>query len=148
MQSDAVGEGGVAVAPGRTIAAVRLCGRQRLNCLPRQFGPWSLAVETMVYDTMRRLCGHYEGGCWDFVALSNGGLYMAPQGAERWYLACAGNGYEGWFASDAAGLAVCAMAYSRLSFERGGARMAEAFYLLRDFIGQHAEARRLLALLD
>ena len=130
------------------IEAVQLPPQARMGALPRHFGPLSITVENAVYDVMGRLCAQYHGDYWEFYELSNGGFYMAPVGAAQYRMVCVGNGYEGVLSADAAGLAVCAMAYSQLSFWRDGARMADAYYLLRDYIAQHAERRALLALLD
>ena len=141
MLSGAAGVGG-------RIEAVLLKPKARLACLPKHFGPRCVVVEHAVYDMMRRLCQRYRGGYWDYYDLSNGGFFMAPSGDEVYRLECDGNGYAGDFAPRAAGIAVCAMTYSHLSFRLDHARMAEMYYRLRDFIGLQPEARELFALLD
>lgn len=142
---------GTSTALGRSggqIAAVLLKPQARLACLPRHFGPRYVLVENAVFDMMGRLCPRYTGGYWDFYELSNGGLFMAPAGAEQYRLECDGNGYAGDFTPYVAGIGVCAMTYSQLSFWPNGARMAEMYYRLRDFIELQPEARQLYALLD
>lgn len=133
---------------GGRIEAVLLPPEARLTCLPRHFGAQCIAVENAVYAMMRRLCPLYRGDYWDFYQLSNGGFYMVPTAAERYRLECDGNGFAGEFGANATGMGVCAMAYSQLSFWRGGAHAAEMYYRLRDFIDLQPEARRLYALLD
>ncbi|MFS2140376.1 antirestriction protein [Duganella sp. Dugasp56] len=133
---------------GGRIEAVLLPPEARLTCLPRHFGAQCIAVENAVCDMMRRLCPLYRGDYWEFYQLSNGGFYMAPTAVERYRLECDGNGFAGEFGANATGMGVCAMAYSQLSFWRGGARAAEMYYRLRDFIDLQPEARRLYALLD
>lgn len=130
------------------IEAVLLNPAQRIGCLPRHFGPLCVLVENAIFDTMGRLCPHYNGSCWDFYELSNGGFFMAPTSLERYRLECDGNGYAGDLAARAAGMGVCAMTFSQLSFWPNGARMAEMYYRLRDFIALQPEARQLFALLD
>lgn len=136
------------VRSGGQIEAVLLKPKQRLACLPRHFGPRCTLVENAVYQMMARLHPPYRGDYWDFYELSNGGFFMAPTACDVYRLECDGNGYAGDFSARTAGIAVCAMTYSQLSFWPDGARMAEMFYRLRDFIDLQAEARQLYALLD
>lgn len=132
----------------RLITAQLVPCEERLRFLPQRFGPHFLLAENTVYDAMRRLGASYTGGFWECYLLSNGGAFMAPTGASVYRVECEGNGYEGWLTAKATGMAVTAMALNRMSFMRGGARYADLFYRLRDFISQQAEARQLLALLD
>ena len=135
-------------AGGGRITARLLAPQERMRALPQQFGASFLAVEHSVYQMMRYLCAEYQGGYWDYYALSNGGFFMAPTTAAHYRLYCDGNGYEGVFTADAAGVGVCAMTYSQLSFAPGGARLAEEYYRLRDYIELHPAVRQLLDLLD
>ncbi|MYN40391.1 antirestriction protein [Duganella sp. FT109W] len=121
---------------------------QRLNFLPQRFGPHFLLAENTIYDTMGRLCSAYTGGFWAFYLLSNGGAFMAPTDALAYHVECEGNGYEGWLEATVAGMGVTAMALNRLSFMHGGARYADLFYRLREYISQQPQARQLFALLD
>ena len=57
-----------------------------------------------------------EAGFWDFIELSNGGFYMAPQHEGTFRFSVDTNGYEGEMSPDAAGITVCLFAYSHLSF--------------------------------
>lgn len=139
---------GTAGRDGGRIEAALVKPKARLTCLPRHFGPRCVLVENAVFDMMGRLCPRYRGGHWDFYELSNGGFFMAPGGDDAFRLECDGNGYAGDFLPRAAGIAVCAMTYSQLSFWPNGARMAEMYYRLRDFIDLQPEARQLYALLD
>lgn len=130
------------------VTAVLLPQAARLAFLPRHFGMQGLAVENAVFVTMRRLCPHYAGGYWDFYDLSNGGALLVPSGADHYDLECDGNGYSGQLPPLATGIGVCAMAYNHLAFRHDGARFAEMYYRVRDFLAQQPEAAQLWALLD
>ncbi|MYN24808.1 antirestriction protein [Duganella levis] len=121
---------------------------ERLSFLPQRFGPHFLLAENTIYDTMRRLCSGNNGGWWAFYLLSNGGVFMAPTDALAYHVECEDKGYAGWMEAKLLGMGVTAMALNRLSFMRGGARYADLFYRLREFISQQPQARQLVALLD
>jgi len=142
-QEPALAQGG-----GGPVQAVLVPQAQRLAFLPDHFGRLYMAAEQGVYRTMRQLCADYDGGYWDFYALSNGGALLVPTCATAFTLTCEGNGYSGRLPAFATGIGVCAMAYSRLSFRRDGVLFAEQNYRLRDLLLQQAEAAQLLALLD
>lgn len=103
-----------------------------------------------MFDTARSLSSAYEGGSWTFYALSNGGAYMAPY-CPTVFPVVAFNGYEGELTADAFGIAVCLSAYSLLSFnpdEHFSETCARHYYLLREFMLAHDEAREILAAID
>ncbi|HCU0242366.1 TPA: antirestriction protein [Morganella morganii] len=62
---------------------------------------------------MDRLCTDYHGGIWTFSTLSNGGAFMAPESGsdEKWTLFNSMNGNGAELSSDAAGIAICLLAY-------------------------------------
>ena len=67
-------------AQAQTIIATLISGDQeRLEALPRHFGPLMMIFEDSVYQFMRHLCSEYNGAYWQFFELSNGGFYMAPE---------------------------------------------------------------------
>ncbi|WP_373987788.1 antirestriction protein [Duganella sp. BuS-21] len=145
IAAGAAADGGAEAA---AITATLVGQHERLGFLPRQFGPLFLLAENVVYDTMGRLCPHYTSGYWDFFSLSNGGAFLAPRGVPAFRLVRDGEGFDGWFDAETAGIGVTAVALCKLSFGRDGARFAESYYRLRDFIDEHPESRRLYALLD
>ena len=91
----------------------------------------------------------YDGGVWEFYALSNGGFYMAPQTDEPFDVR-AQNGFEGRLSACAFGMTVCLYAFSHLSFEGDStaAAFAEQYHLLREHMLDHPEAQSILAAID
>jgi hypothetical protein len=101
-----------------------------------------LMVEPYTFDSAGALSEDYDGGYWEFYALSNGGFYMAPTGRESFHVVCA-NGFDGDLSADAFGITSCLYAYSLLSFaadEKLAEESTRQYHLLRDYAGQHAEA--------
>ena len=103
----------------------------------------------------------YNGGMWDFVELSNGGLFMYPRMDMsavdcpnapgtlrcRW----ADNYSDVRLTPEGLGIAACSMAMSHLSFQAKGASqnaLVEHFEKLQEFIGQQPECGALASLLD
>jgi hypothetical protein len=75
---------------------------------------------------------------------------MAPDAGERFQVSCP-NQYRGEMSGDALGIVSTLCAYSHLSF--GGdlpfaKACAKQFYLLRDFAGEHLEARAIFGAID
>jgi hypothetical protein len=95
------------------------------------------------------LSSQYNGGYWQFHALSNGGFYMAPRLDTIFDVSCE-NGFEGKLSADALGIAACLYAYSHLSF--GDGDFAETcgtqYHLLREYMFEHAEVRAILTTTD
>ena len=74
------------------ITATRVPDEDRLNFWSRHVGPkYMLSFERHVFGWMRRLCGDYDGGFWEFYELSNGGFYIAPQNGSKMRLIWPGN---------------------------------------------------------
>jgi len=133
-----------------TIFTERLNDSQRLDVPAKLFGIRFMYLESFVFDTAGSLCEEYTGGLWQFNALSNGGIYMAPDQAEPFHVICA-NGFEGNLSADAFGVAVCLYAFSNLSFSGDTAfagTCAQHYHWLRDFMMEHAEAREISAATD
>jgi hypothetical protein len=109
-----------------------------------------LRLEPTVFAMADRLAPDYNGGYWDFVALSNGGFYMAPASQAQFQVVCE-NGYEGSMSADALGIAVCLYAFSHLSFSGEMAftqKCAEHYHRLREYALGHPEVRAILAATD
>ena len=135
--------------PGTLVVARRVDDAQRIHTLPRHFGNRLLTFEGAVYDFMRRFSLDYRGGFWDFIELSNGGFYMAPQHEGTFRFSVDTNGYEGEMSPDAAGIAVCLFAYSHLSFRYSEDQIfADHFHQLREFAMDHAEASAIFGAID
>lgn len=108
-----------------------------------------IRLEPAVFDIAGRLAPEYNGGYWQFYALSNGGFYMAPQSDTVFAVSCE-NGFEGKLSADALGIVACLYAYSHLSFGEGAfaEKCAEHYHLLREFMMGHAEVRAILGAID
>jgi hypothetical protein len=106
-----------------------------------------LTVESRIYDCMSRFSAAYVGGCWHFFELANGGFYMSPPD-EAYEIRIDGNGFHGRMSADAAGITVCLVTYSQLSFESATETFAKHFHWLRDFAWHHTEARAIFEAID
>ena len=73
-----------------------------------------ITLEPQIFAWMDRFCADYIGGIWNFYSLSNGGAFMAPKAYtdEKWTLFNPMNGNGAGMSADAAGIAVCLIAYS------------------------------------
>jgi len=123
---------------------------QRIDYPAALFGvAFPFRVEPAVFNIARQLSRAYDGGLWDFYALSNGGFYMAPQTDEPFDVR-AENGFEGRLSACAFGITVCLYAFSLLSFEGGvlGETCAEQYHLLREHMLDHRESPSILAAID
>lgn len=134
--------------PGQ-ITASTVPGYARMAFLPRAFGPRHVIVgESAVFNWMKSLCPTYSGGFWDFVDLSNGGFYLRLQtDTPSFLLRVDGNGFEGELTPDAASIVATLFAINELLFT-GAAHLDDAFYKLREFALQHAEARHIVSAID
>jgi hypothetical protein len=123
---------------------------QRIDYPASIFGiSFPLRVEPTIFDIAGRLSTDYDGGLWEFYALSNGGFYMAPRTDDPFSVQCE-NGFAGRLSSCALGITACLYAFSLLSFEGGdfAETCAEQYHLLRQHMLEHSEARAILAAID
>lgn len=132
------------------ITAHKVQTGQRVAHVGKLFGVRFIWIESFVFDTASSLSSDYDGGYWDYFALSNGGFYMAPSRGEQSSVACS-NGFEGEMSSDALGITTCLYGYSQLSFspdESFAELCARNYHLLRQFALEHEEASSILAASD
>jgi hypothetical protein len=115
--------------------------------LPKHFDRHMLTVERRIYDFMSQFASAYSGGCWRFVELGNGGFYMIPPD-EAYEIRIDSNGFRGCMSADAAGITICLMAFSHLSFEHTTDIFARHFHWLRDFAWDHPEAGVIFQAID
>jgi hypothetical protein len=130
---------------------------ERMACVDQLFGlAYVLKLEPTVFGFAERLANEYQGGYWEFYALSNGGFYMArvSAGDGALHVTC-DNGFEGQLSADALGITACLYAYSHLSFGDGvpgNGRLAQVcadqYHLLRDFMFGHPEVAGILKAID
>ena len=128
-----------------------LIADQRINYPASVFGRamFAFRVEPTIFDFASQLSTRYDGGLWEFYALSNGGFYMAPKTDEPFDVR-AENGFEGRLSPCAFGMTVCLYAFIHLSFggDRLAATCAEQYHLLREHALDHPEAQSILAAID
>jgi len=134
-----------------TISRKCLHGTERTNYTAKLFDDYfPLRLEPFIFDTARMLSPDYQGGYWEFYALSNGGFYMAPASDSLFQVSCM-NGHKGNLSADALGITVCLYAYSSLSFigkSNFTKTCAEHYYLLRDYLYEHVEVKEILGAID
>lgn len=123
----------------------------RLAFVDKLFGiNYVLKLEPTVFRFAEQLAApEYNGGYWQFFALSNGGFYMAPRLDTIFEVSCE-NGFEGKLSADALGIAACLYAYSHLSFGEGAFAelCAQQYHWLRDYMLGHPEVRGILGAID
>jgi len=133
-----------------SISSVLVAEERRVQHAADLFGiHFPLKLEPTIFDTAS-MASEYNGGYWDFHALSNGGFYLAPSIESRFHLSCP-NGNDVELSADALGIVCCLYAYSLLSFERipgFSETCAEHFHQLREFMLEHEEAGAMLRAID
>lgn len=141
---------GTASAPALTATLVQ--DEQRVGFWPQHFGsiPQWIILEPTVFAWMDRLCTGYSGGTWQFYTLNNSGAFMAPESENNkpWPLFNPLNGNGGELSSEAAGIAVCLMAYSHHACRTECDAMTEHYYRLRDYALNHAECSAIMHIID
>ena len=124
---------------------------ERLEHIAHTFGArFPLQIEPLVFVLTAELAPAYDGGYWDFYALSNGGFYMAPSSDDDFAVICE-NGFVGTLSPEALGLTACLYAYSHLSFSGNdelAQLCAEHYHWLREFMMDHPEAEKILKATD
>lgn len=123
---------------------------QRMEITAKLFGiHFPLRLEPFVYGITERIAKEYRGGYWNFFRLSNNGFYLAPDSDKPFNVSCE-NGFTGQLSNDGLGIVVSLYAYSNLSF--GGDAFAEVcaeqYYLLREYMFEHAEVTSILRAID
>lgn len=142
----------VPVASQHQIIATQVSDKNRISFWPQLFGsiPQWITIEPHIFAWMDRFCAGYHGGIWLFYTLSNGGAFMAPgaDNNESWALFNAMNGNGGDMSAEAAGIAVCLMAYSHHAMRTECDAMTEHYYRLRDYALNHAEGNAIMHIID
>lgn len=126
----------------------------RMDATHTLFGlHFPLRLEPTVFHMAGMLSEQYQGGEWEFYALSNGGFYMAPCSkphAQAIFKVTSENGFDGPMSGDALGITACLYAYSHLSFTQNsfGELCANHYHLLREYALDHSEAGAIFAAID
>lgn len=106
-------------------------------------------LEGDIFNLMDKMCEVYQGAFWEFSMLSNGGAFIWPDMLETsLHIFNPHNGNEAELSPEAAGIAVCLMAYSIWSFKTESEVLVEYFYQLRDYAMQHPEQAQIFRLID
>lgn len=134
----------------KTITNTIVPEAERLAFVDRLFGiGYVVTLEPTVFQMAENVASEYNGACWTFHSLSNGGFYMSPSSTTMFDVCCT-NGYEGELSADALGVTACLYAFSHLSF--GDGRLAQVcahqYGLLREYMFEHLEVRSILAAID
>ncbi|WP_367299646.1 antirestriction protein [Hafnia alvei] len=146
----------ISVSPSATdnLTATRVSDEQRPAFWPQHFGhiPQWIVLEPRIFSWMDRLCADYPGGIWNFYTLSNGGAFMAPEpdedSDETWTLFSSMNGNGAEMSTEAAGIAVCLIAYSHHACRTECDAMTEHYYRLRDYALSHPECNAIMRIID
>lgn len=125
---------------------------QRLDFWLQHFGsiPQWITLEPRIFAWMDRFCDEYSGGIWSFYTLSNGGAFIAPDtdSDDKWHLFNNVNGNGAEISAEAAGIAVCLLAYSHHACRTECDAMTEHYYRLRDYALQHPESHAIFRIID
>ena len=134
------------------LAATPVPDEQRVEFWLQYFGsiPQWITLEPQVFAWMDRFCADYSGGIWNFYTLSNGGAFMAPETDSDafWSLFNAMNGNAADMSAEAAGIAVCLIAYSHHACRTECDAMTEHYWRLRDYALNHAECSAIMRIID
>ena len=121
---------------------------QRLEFLPRFVGKHFMVYEGFIFNKMREDAEKYEGGFWEYYALSNGGFYMGLDQSERITMECTGNYFKGTMSADAASIGVNLYALNTFAWQLDADKFSEDYYQLRDYALQHEEVAQIMAYID
>lgn len=135
---------------GNKIAASEVKQRDRLKFLPTKLGNASSLVETMAFGVASSLDRNYKGAYWDFMELTNGGMYMRPTPSRK-HTVFSPNGWSGEMSADAFGIVCCLMTFSMLSFSKTqwiAEIVSPHFHKLREYALDHAEQSLIFRAID
>lgn len=133
------------------LAATVVPDEERLRFWPQLFGsiPQWITLEPCIFAWMDRLCADYSGGVWAFYTLSNGGAFMAPEESDGpWSMFNTLNGNGAEMSAEAAGIAVCLMAYSHHACRAECDAMTEHYYRLCGYALNHPECNAIMHIID
>lgn len=134
------------------IVCTPVIDEQRVTFWPLHFGniPQWITLEPHIFAWMDRFCEDYHGGIWSLYTLSNGGAFIAPDADidEKWALFNSMNGNGAEMSAEAAGIAVCLIAYSHHACRTECDAMTEHYYRLRDYALMHAECNAIMHIID
>lgn len=134
-----------------TITGQLVPENQRMDITAKLFSiQFPLRLEPFIFSITERIAKDYNGGYWNFHKLSNGGFYMAPSADKVFKVSCE-NGFDGDLSADALGITACLYAFSNFSFgspDEFTETCAQQYYLLREYMFEHAEVASILQAID
>lgn len=133
-----------------TITAIAVPEDKRLDFLPSHFNiPEMMNFESLVFQFARQILPEYGGGEWEFMSLSNGGLFLFPgkDPDEPTKVAIKSNGYEGVVPCQAAGIIVTLFALCYLA-EMDSDAATSRYHWLRDFVFEQPFCTEVLRAID
>ena len=134
------------------IEAKQIEEAQRLATLPHYLGRYMMQFESAVYTHMSRLCESYEGGYWQFYALSNDGFYMALDSSKKMMIRQGSNYFEQLLSADTAGIIACLYALNDLVWKYEGEKdiykLYELFEALRAYASEHEDGTAIFKVIN
>lgn len=134
------------------LTATPVPDEQRVEFWLQHFGniPQWITLEPQVFAWMDRFCADYSGGIWNFYTLSNGGAFMVPETDNDafWSLFNAMNGNAADMSAEAAGIAVCLIAYSHHACRTECDAVTEHYWRLCDYALNHPECNAIMRIID
>jgi hypothetical protein len=131
------------------IKATLVSERDRPHFLPKKLpNGFYIKGEQFIYQWMGLLSPDYNGGYWEFYALSNGGFYMAPTHSEPLKIRVEGNGFQEKVSPDTAGIVATLFGLNTLACQTKNQEVTERYYQLRDFALNHPDRSLILAAID
>ena len=122
--------------------------RNRVAFLPRKFlgSCHYLRLESFVYGYAQKLIIDYQGGYWEFVDLSNGGLYMLC-GDESVTVSCE-NHFCNNVSANASGIIATLYALCSLTARTQSDHIYSLYEKLLDYAETHNECKLIFAAID
>ncbi|ECE4235546.1 antirestriction protein [Salmonella enterica] len=132
------------------VIATTLSDEERINFWPRYFGnvrQW-VFLEPQVFAWLDLWSTDYQGGIWDFHILSDDGAFLTPPECDFYHLVNEDNGNEATLTTEATGIAVCLMVWSRHASRTHCEAMNRHYYRLHDYALTHTEHHGIMRLID
>jgi len=104
-----------------------------------------LIVESAIHTQLERLCQGRQDKAWQCIALSSGGVFLAPERTEPLLLKRHDDVVGRKVSPEAAGIAASLLAYGQLYFRPGMRHIRERYHQLREFVTEHDEVSTILS---
>lgn len=137
----------LASADDGPVTALLVPAGRRATDLPMGLGPCAVLAMQRINHMLNGWLPSERGLPRSFYALSNGGQYVAPAAAARALRVGGPPVSRRQGRAHLVGMAASLIVFDRLSFGIDGARMAEMYFCLHDYMQQVPHAMRMCALL-